>query len=63
MASIRTLNLPLELTGPSPAFHEKAYGKYHWQIIVKSKQRQHLLTIVSKLPANTIYDLDPINLL
>jgi primosomal protein N' (replication factor Y) len=53
----------LIISGPSPAFIEHRLGLYHWQIVVKAKQRAHLLDVVEKLPANWTYDLDPINLL
>ena len=60
---IRQLSLPLVINGPTPAFHEKVSGKYIWQIIVKSKNRSHLLKVVEALPANWSYDIDPASLL
>ncbi len=60
---IRNLHLPIELAGPSPAFHEKSQGKYHWQLVIKSKSREHLLTIIKKLPKTINYDIDPVSLL
>lgn len=53
----------VEVIGPNPAFAEKTHGKYHWQIIIKAKSRQHLLDIIKKLPPNWSYDIDPLNLL
>lgn len=55
--------LPIELSGPSPAFIEKINDVYYWQIIIKAKQRKVLLDIISQLPANWTYDIDPTNLL
>ncbi len=60
---IHSQNLPVELSGPSPAFIEKSHGNYRWQIIVKSSGRQNLTNIIKKLPANCNYDIDPTNLL
>jgi primosomal protein N' (replication factor Y) (superfamily II helicase) len=53
----------IEVIGPSPAFAEKAAGKYTWQIIVKAKERQKLLDVIKQLPANWNYDIDPLHLL
>lgn len=60
---IQLLRLPVSIVGPSPAFHEKFQGRYRWQIIVKAKDRRHLLKIIPGLPAGWSYDLDPTNLL
>lgn len=62
-AKLLAAKLPIELTGPSPAFIEKSHGKYHWQIIVKATERQILTSIIRTLPANWSYDIDPMNLL
>ena len=52
------------IEGPAPSFHEKVGGKYEWQLIIKSKQRANLLTIIDKLPSSGwTYDIDPVNLL
>ena len=53
----------LVFSGPSPAFIEHRQGLYHWQIIVKAKRRGDLISLLSQLPANWSYDLDPTNLL
>lgn len=55
--------LRIELVGPSPSFYEKTGGKYHWQIVIKAKNRDQLLEVINLLPANWTYDLDPLNLL
>jgi primosomal protein N' (replication factor Y) len=55
--------LRIEINGPAPSFYELRGGSYHWQLIIKSKQRQALLDVLPQLPSNWIYDLDPINLL
>ncbi|HEY4964726.1 MAG TPA: primosomal protein N' [Candidatus Saccharimonadales bacterium] len=57
------LNLGVQIEGPTPAFHEKFQNKYQWQLVVKSTNRKHLTDVISKLPANWSYDIDPLNLL
>ncbi|HUS26839.1 MAG TPA: primosomal protein N' [Nevskiaceae bacterium] len=57
------LKLPIIIEGPAPAFHEKIQNKYQWQIVVKSKRREALLSVVSQLPAGWSYNIDPTNLL
>lgn len=49
--------------GPSPRLHEKVRGKYYWQIIVASTQRQRLLKVITDLPSGWQYNLDPTSLL
>ncbi len=49
--------------GPAPAYHEKINKSFQWQIIIKSKQRNKLIDIVTTLPPNWNFDLDPVNLL
>lgn len=53
----------IQVLGPAPAFAERLHGKFHWQIIVKSKDRSKLVSIAEQLPAGWTIDLDPINLL
>ncbi|MDZ7785813.1 MAG: primosomal protein N' [Candidatus Saccharibacteria bacterium] len=55
--------LRIKTVGPSPRFKAKAHGKFHWQLIVKSKRRGDLLKIIETLPKNVAYNIDPINLL
>jgi hypothetical protein len=38
-------------------------GSHYWQLIVKAKQRSQLLDIIDNLPANTLHDIDPLDLL
>lgn len=63
MGQLAKSNLPIELIGPSPSFIEKAQGYYRWQIIVKARDRQSLITVIKLLPAGWTHDLDPSNLL
>lgn len=53
----------IEVLGPAPAFAERLHGKFHWQIIIKSKDRSKLIKIAKMMPAGWTIDLDPINLL
>jgi primosomal protein N' (replication factor Y) len=55
--------LRIALEGPVPAFRERVQGRYEWQIIVKSKNRAELLQVIGLLPANWLYDIDPVDLL
>jgi primosomal protein N' (replication factor Y) len=55
--------LPVEIVGPTPAFYGRRGRYYYWQIVVKSKQRDHLLKLAEMVPANWTIDLDPIDLL
>ncbi len=59
-----SINIPVHIEGPAPAFHEKVSGKYHWQLVVKSYKRSSLILIIAKLPkSGWSYDIDPIDLL
>ncbi len=55
--------LPVEIIGPTPAFYSRRGRYYYWQLVVKSKQRDHLLKIANLVPPNWAIDLDPIDLL
>jgi len=55
--------LRLDVNGPAPSFYEQTAGNYHWQLIIKVRDRGQLLKIIPLLPAGWTYDLDPINLL
>ncbi len=55
--------LPIEVSGPAPHFQEFSRDAYHWQLIVRAKQRSALLETIAQLPSNWTYDIDPLNLL
>jgi len=63
ISKISELHFPVKISSPSPGFYEKINGKYIWQFTVKSKNRQYLLDIISNLPNEWFYDIDPSNLL
>jgi primosomal protein N' (replication factor Y) len=56
-------NPGVSVLGPAPAFHERAGGKYTWQVVAKAARRGVLLEIARSLPPTWKTDLDPINLL
>ena len=56
-------NFPVEVIGPTPSFHARKGRYYYWQLVVKSKQRQHLTALAKLTPSGWMIDLDPTNLL
>lgn len=61
---IISYKLRIEVNEPTPSFYEKINGKYNWQMIIKSSNRQNLVEIIEKLPKGDYsYDIDPLNLL
>lgn len=63
LVKLQQLRKPIQIIGPSPAFHEKISAKYQWQLIIKSRARRELTELITHLPSGWIYDLDPSNLL
>lgn len=64
LAEILRHNQDIEVLGPTPAFYERTRDTYRWQVVVKSKKRQHLLDVITTLPSkNWQFQLDPISLL
>jgi len=55
--------LPVEIIGPTPSFYARRGKYYYYQLIVKSKDRKHLLKLAAKAPAGWICELDPGDLL
>jgi len=49
--------------GPAPSFHGKVQNKFVWQLIIKAKRREQLVSIIRELPSGWSYDIDPMNLL
>lgn len=60
---IETARHRVRIEGPAPCFQERFQNKFQWQLVIKSVDRSELLKIISHLPANTSYDLDPVDLL
>lgn len=55
--------LRITVIGPAPGFYEKSAAKYHWQLVVKAKNRVELLKVIAQLPSGWTHDIDPANLL
>lgn len=55
--------LPVEIVGPTPSFYARRGRYYYWQLVVKSKERDHLIKLAQLVPPNWMVDLDPIDLL
>ncbi len=51
------------IDGPVASFHEKIQNKFQWQLVVKSRSRAQLISIIKELDANWSYDIDPLDLL
>lgn len=61
---LQTTKLKVNLSDPAPSFYEHSHDLYHWQLVLKAKDRKELLKALKALPAgNWSYDLDPANLL
>jgi len=60
---IKNLHLKVNISDPTPAFHEKVGGKYVWQFVIKSRARGNLLDIISHIPNDWFFDIDPVSLL
>ncbi|HUC87083.1 MAG TPA: hypothetical protein VMR75_02020, partial [Candidatus Saccharimonadales bacterium] len=56
-------NRQIRVLGPAPAFHERAGGRYHWQIVVKAARRSVLVEIARSVAPTWKTDLDPLNVL
>ncbi|MBI5906492.1 primosomal protein N' [Candidatus Saccharibacteria bacterium] len=63
MTTLRQAGLPVEIIGPAASFYGRRAGYYYWQIVVKSKNRGHLVNLAKLAPADWTIDLDPTNLL
>ncbi len=55
--------LPVEIIGPAPSFYARRGKYFYYQLVAKSKDRDHLVTLAKEVPADWTVDLDPINLL
>ncbi|MDB5182354.1 MAG: hypothetical protein JWO47_138 [Candidatus Saccharibacteria bacterium] len=62
--TLQTTKLKINLSDPAPSFYEHSHDMYHWQLVLKAKDRKELLKALKALPpGNWTYDLDPANLL
>ncbi len=55
--------LPVEVIGPTPAFYARRGKYYYYQLVAKSKDRDHLVQLAKTVPADWQIDLDPSDLL
>jgi primosomal protein N' len=59
-------NNTLNIIGPSPAFIPKKAGRYWWQLIIKTDEKQ-LIDVINKLSdimtTDWIMDVDPIGMI
>ncbi len=60
---IETSDARVRVEGPAPCFYERFQNKFQWQLVVKAVDRSELLKVISQLPANCSYDIDPLDLL
>lgn len=60
---LQELNLPVEIIGPSPSFYARRGKYFYYQMVVKSKNRNHLTELAANVPAGWTIDLDPQDLL
>ncbi len=56
-------NNKVSVGNPAPCFHEKRAEHYYWQIVIRSQERNQLIDAINKLPAQTIFNIDPTDLL
>ena len=55
--------LPAEIIGPTPAFYARRGKNFYYQLVAKSKDRDHLLALAKLAPQDWQVDLDPADLL
>jgi primosomal protein N' len=55
--------LPAEIIGPTPAFYARRGKNFYYQLVAKSKDREHLVALAKIAPADWQIDLDPADLL
>lgn len=63
ISEIAKLGLRVEIIGPAPAYYGRRGSYYYWQVVVKSKNRAHLVDIAKITPVGWTVDLDPADLL
>lgn len=55
--------LPVEVIGPTPSFYARRGKYFYYQLVCKSKDRDHLLALAKVVPPDWQIDLDPADLL
>ncbi len=60
----KTAKFGMQILGPTPAFYERVGATYRWQLLVKSRQRSDLVSLLEQVPsAKWQTELDPVSLL
>jgi len=62
-AELQKLGLPVEIIGPTPSFYARRGRNFYYQLVAKSKDRDHLLELAKAVPKDWQADLDPADLL
>lgn len=62
-AELSAAGLPVEIIGPTPAFYARRGNNYYYQLVAKSKDRDHLIELTKLVPSDWQIDLDPADLL
>lgn len=55
--------LPVEIIGPTPSFYARRGKYFYYQLVAKSKDRDHLVKLAAMVPPDWQIDLDPGDLL
>lgn len=54
----------IQVSSPTPSFHERTTNGFTWQVVLKSTSRQQLIKAIQKLPADHLHvTIDPPSLL
>ncbi len=54
----------IQILGPTPAFYERQFDNYRWQLIIKSSKREYLIKVLAFIPTeHWQFELDPTSLL
>lgn len=62
-AKLSAQKLPVEIIGPSPSFYARRGKAFYYQLVVKSKDRGHLLKLADLAGAGWQINIDPSDLL
>lgn len=63
MFHLKNSHTGVEFLGPSPSFVEKKASKWHWQLLVKARNRADLTALAKDIPGSFRVDIDPANFL
>lgn len=62
-AKLLVQKLPVEIIGPTPSFYARRGKSFYYQLVVKSKDRSHLLKLAQIAGAGWQINIDPTDLL